>query len=144
MENWKDINIKILKDYEVSDLGNIRHKKFKRLIKFRNLRGHLTFRYKTSKGSGCFLVHRLVAISFIPNPKNLPIVNHINGIRSDNRVENLEWSSNTQNVVHGIIRRKGSTNSKFKKIEDLYKSKKWNSADDLYKQIMIQIFNTNY
>lgn len=64
--------------------------------------GYLSVGLKINEERKTISVHRLVAMSFIPNPDDKPYVNHINGIKTDNRVENLEWSTAKENTDHGI------------------------------------------
>jgi hypothetical protein len=49
-----------------------------------------------------FRIHRLVLLTYVPNPLNLPTVNHINGVKTDNYLNNLEWLSYTENNVHAM------------------------------------------
>lgn len=71
-------------------------------------------------------VHRLVASSFIPNPNNYPVVNHINGIKADNRVENLEWCTYSENTLHafrtGLLKPQITMKGRFGKLNPNSKS----------------------
>jgi len=75
-----------------------------RQLKFSNKEGYMRVRLMKNNKQYTRAVHRLVAESFIPNPNNLPQVNHINEIKDDTRVCNLEWVNNQKNSEYSICR----------------------------------------
>ena len=54
------------------------------------------------------LIHRIIAECFLPNPNNLPQINHINEIKDDNRVDNLEWCNHKYNINYGTCKKRRS------------------------------------
>lgn len=105
MKNEKEVwkIIEEFTDYEVSNLGIVRNQKTKIILKIHTQnRGYKIVNLKKENKSKGISLHRLVAIAFLPNPKNKPQVNHINGIKDDNRLENLEWCTGSENVNHSI------------------------------------------
>ena len=85
--------------YEVSNEGNVRNAKTGRILKtYDNGHGYR----KVELGNKKWYVHRLVGQAFIPNPYNLETINHKNEIKTDNRVENLEWMSRADNLRYSL------------------------------------------
>lgn len=93
--------IKDFLGYSVTDDGKVISYKYKtpRIMKtWYQKSGYENIKLCKNNQTYHFLIHRLVAEAFIPNPNNFPEVNHINKNRQDNRVENLEWSDRVDNV----------------------------------------------
>lgn len=109
---------KIVEKYKIFENGEILNLKTnKKLKKILDKDGYITVR----KFFGTNKLHRILAICFIPNPENKPLINHKNGIKNDNRLENLEWCTYSENTKHafnlGLIKPiKGIKNKNSKKI----------------------------
>lgn len=110
---WKDIGFSEGR-YQISNDGRVKSLSRKvnsriggrlvkeRILKFRKLpTGYLYVAFNVSGKLKNSFVHRLVATAFIPNPENKPTVNHKNGDKEDNRIENLEWATQYENNLHG-------------------------------------------
>ena len=102
MEEWKDIPNR---NHEISTLGNVRNKKTGRILKpSPDWRGYprISLSNGTKQTPTIAYPHRLVALAFIPNPGNKPMVNHKNSNRADPTKNNLEWVTAKENSEHAI------------------------------------------
>lgn len=142
MEIWKSIkNFEGL--YEVSNKGNVRslnrevyqsngsigHYKGKLLKQDVTKKGYANVRLSKNNKITKFQVHRLVAITFLPNPHKKDCVNHIDENKLNNSVENLEWVTHTENMNHGTIQKR-LAESKKKKIICVTDGNKFNSVNE--------------
>lgn len=108
-EQWKPIiglkhQMRMRTSYEVSNLGRIRNASSKRIIKpHKHNSGYLSFHYRHYDENGCerfgaMLWHRVVALAWIPNPDNLPQIDHIDRDVTNNSINNLRWVSARDNA----------------------------------------------
>lgn len=114
MEDWMQIKNT---EYLFSSLGRVGNWKNQILTAPLTQKGYARFTRIVNKKRKSWYVHRLVAQAFISNPENKPCVNHKNGVKHDNRVENLEWCTVAENNHHAI------KNGLTKKGEDCKKAK---------------------
>lgn len=128
-EIWKEIpNTKGY--YKVSDIGNVYSVRSKKLIdKNVHRNGYVSVWLGVDGKSMTPSLHRLVAEAFVPNPENKPCVNHIDGNKQNNRADNLEWVTHSENMRHAEqTRLQGHSN--------------WHCKHQLYYDDVCMTFNT--
>ena len=164
-EIWKDIYFKekdVVYDYvgfyQVSNMGRVKSLKFysnankkyydRELIlkQTKDKYGYMRVMLCKDNRKYLFTVHKLVGKTFLDNPNNLPQINHINGIKTDNRVCNLEYCTAKENTNHafklGLCKRKHKGEHHFAKKVIQYDLqgifiKKWDCIIDIKEQLKI-------
>lgn len=126
MEIWKDV-IGYEEYFKVSNLGRIYSKRSSKILaQVISKSGYSTVPTRIGGRKGlaiCMRVHRVVAEAFLENPHKKPQVNHIDGIKSNNCLTNLEWVTEKENVRHAFdtglnVAKKGSERSNSKLTEE--------------------------
>lgn len=91
-------------NYAVSNYGRIKNIKNGRILNpVKNNHGYMSYVFCQNGVKKGFRIHRLVALYFIENPLNLPYVNHIDGDKTNNHVDNLEWCTAKENDTHARL-----------------------------------------
>ena len=130
MEIWKPI-INYKDSYEISNKGNVKILKIDEIAAQRISNSYncvtLTEGYKKTQ----YYVHRLMAIAFIPNPENKRIVDHINGNKLDNRIENFRWVTHKENAKYHYERLKSKMGPICQYDKNLQLIKEWTNINEI-------------
>lgn len=143
--------------YEISNLGRVKslsreRKKMQTIIKPKfNKKGNLEFSVSKNNKKESKLLHRELAIAFVPNPYKKKLAVHLNGNKSDNRLENIVWFTNSENIVNArklklLVNAKGvDSNCSIKvnqyTLDGLHLIKTWDCITDVEREI--GIFRSN-
>jgi hypothetical protein len=146
IEKWKPI-AECNGIYYISDHGRVKSYKFGRevilkpLLKGRENHQYMAVNISYLTGAKLSKIHRLVALSFIPNPENKPQVNHKDGNKYNNHIDNLEWNTSKENSRHawdsGLCEslRLALINARSKPVIDIITGTKYNSLKLACEQI---------
>ena len=153
-EEWKDI--KEYNNYQISNFGRIKSKNYKRqgyekiLKQSINGRGYYYVLISTKNKYKNLLIHKEVAKAFIDNKNNYTDVNHKDGNKLNNNVENLEWCSRSYNITHAYKNglKKGSMGMSYKKRCQLaieyIETVNTNKNDTLHSKFLNEYYISNY
>ena len=143
MNNWKKLKENC--NYEVNKNGAVRNLKTKHILKPAKIKnGYLTINLSQNGNGKTYLLHRIVANNFINNPNNYREVNHIDGNKLNNNVDNLEWCDRSYNLKHAYdnnlkIKRYGENNPASKKVKQTNLETKeiiiWDSMMDIKRKL---------
>ena len=164
VEEWKSLKgiVECGDYYEISNLGRLRSvdreviarngtvKRFKGMIRKtkKNNRDYIMASLSQNNKDKTLLIHRMVALAFLPNVDNMPEVNHIDGNKNNNRVDNLEWMTSKENQAHarnnGLSNQHGenSVNSKLTNKQAGEIRKLWNNGG-ISRNELSELFNVS-
>ena len=128
MEEWKIIEG--YENYSISRNGEVRNDKTERILKYCLDSGgyYIVSLYKNNKATN-YCIHRLIGKYFIENPNNHPCIDHKNGNRADNTIDNLRWCNYSQNGRNR--KKKENTTSHFKGVHFDKRDNKWRASCSL-------------